>query len=68
MVFFFNIFILWFKNNVNFALIVSFLITLLLWLSITVAKSDFDTPIKPDDTVRKELANRKDDDEPGEGL
>lgn len=56
------------KNNINFALMISFAITLLLWFSITVAKADFDAPIKPDDTVRKELEIIKDDDEPGEGL
>lgn len=56
------------KNNVNFALIVSFIITLILWFSITVAKSDFDAPIKPDDTVKKELEIRKNDNEPGAGL
>ena len=56
------------KNNVNTALIISFLITLLLWLSITVVKTDFDTPTSPDDTVRKELSNIQSDSEPGDGL
>lgn len=56
------------KNNINLALIVSFVITLILWFSITVAKSDFDAPFKPDDAVRKELEIRKNDDEPGQGI
>lgn len=56
------------KNNVNFELIISLLITLLLWLSITVVKTDFDTPTSPNDTVRKELANIQSDNEPGDGL
>lgn len=56
------------KNIVNIELIISLFITLLLWLSINVAKADFDAPTSPDVTVRNELANRKSNDEPGEGL
>ncbi|MDT8956452.1 MULTISPECIES: hypothetical protein [Aeromonas] len=56
------------KNNINFALLLSFGITLLLWLSITVAKVDFDAPTTPSQTVSNELNNMKDVNEPGAGL
>lgn len=56
------------KNNVNFMLIFSFAITLLLWLSITVVKPDFKVPVTPDSIVSSELTNVTVDDEPGEGL
>jgi hypothetical protein len=56
------------KNNVNFLLIFSFIITLLLWLSITVVKPDFKIPVTPDSIVSNELSSIAVDDEPGEGL
>ncbi|ELY4607186.1 hypothetical protein ACMSX5_001501 [Cronobacter turicensis] len=56
------------KNNINFMLILSFAITLLLWLSITVVKPDFTFPVTPDSIVSSELTNVTVDDEPGEGL
>lgn len=56
------------KNNINIALIISFLIAILLWLSITVAKADFDAPISPDELVQRELSTIESTDEPGEGL
>lgn len=54
------------NNNINLGLIVSFIITLILWISVTVVKPDFEIPITPNLTVQKELM--KDNDEPGEGL
>jgi len=58
------------KNNVNFMLILSFSITLLLWLSITVVKPDFEgpKPVTPDSIVTNELSAVAVDDEPGKGL
>lgn len=56
------------KNTVNGFLILSFSITLLLWLSITVVKPDFKIPVTPDSLVYDELKNTNNNDEPGEGL
>ncbi|WP_183059466.1 hypothetical protein [Salmonella enterica] len=56
------------KNHVNFMLILSFVITLLLWLSITVVKPDFKIPVTPDSVVSSELTSITAHDEPGEGL
>lgn len=57
------------KNTVNWLLILSFAITLLLWFSITVVKPEFKIPvITPDSLVHDELKNTNANDEPGEGL
>ncbi|EOU6204645.1 TPA: hypothetical protein ACH9PM_004906, partial [Escherichia coli] len=56
------------KNDVNFMLISSLIITIILWFSITVVKPDFKIPVTPDSLVSDELRNMSSNDEPGEGL
>lgn len=56
------------KGDVNVMLIVAFIITLLLWLSITATKSDFDAPVDPQKKVRDALNSVNNNPEPGDGL
>lgn len=51
------------KNDVNFMLISSLIITIILWFSITVVKPDFKIPVTPDSLVSDELRNMSSNDE-----
>ncbi|MGC0904449.1 MULTISPECIES: hypothetical protein [Pantoea] len=56
------------KGGVNTLLVIAFIITLVLWLSITSTKSDFDFPSSPERKMREELDIVDNSPEPGDGL
>ncbi|ENG6256353.1 hypothetical protein AB1E84_002245 [Yersinia enterocolitica] len=56
------------KGNVNSLLVIAFIITLVLWLSISSTKSDFDFPGSPERKMREELEIVNNSPEPGDGL